>query len=259
MKKNNLEDAVNFCININSNDYFDSAFTIPIMHSSEYITELKTYGQNQNFEGKINLFFKTSSGITVQEFTLSEQEKQKWLSWNTFNITEFLKAHNPEKTKNKITHLKIGFETDKNKFPVRFKMGLNISKIENNLIGTNICFAPLVQNKRTLQKPLTRRWLPLGGSKNIIGTIHNTRLEKLPKKHSSEITLMIYNSENKLLKRKHELDNDSSIILDTNKDKELADFLNNEIGWCLAQIDSYMLDAYFFSTFGNQIGGDHAF
>ena len=43
-------------------------------------------------------------------------------------------------------------------------------------------------------------------------------------------------------------ENDTSLILDASKDKELSDFLNNEIGWCLAKIDSYMLDSYFFST-----------
>lgn len=257
LKKRNLEDSAKFCENIDSDEYFDSTFTIPIMPSSEYITELKTYGQNHSFEGKIHLFLKTSSGLTKQKFTLTEEEKEKWLSWSTFNITELLKKNNLET--NEIKNLKIGFETNKNKFPIRFKMGLNISKKENNLIVTNICFAPLVQNKGTLEKPFTRRWLPIGGSKNIIGTLHNTCLEKSPKKQLSEIILKIYNSDKKLLIRKYQIENDTSLILDASKDKELSDFLNNEIGWCLAKIDSYMLDSYFFSTIGDQIGGDHAF
>lgn len=259
LKKAHLEGYGKFCENINSYDYFDSTFTIPIMPLSEYITELKTYGQNQSFEGKIHLYLKTYSGLTKQKLTLTEQEKNKWLSWNTFNITNFFKKNNIGYEKNEIQYLKIAFETDKNNFPVRFKMGLNISKIDNNLLGTNICFAPLVQNKRTIEKPFTRRWLPIGGSKNIIGTFHNTCLEKHPKKHISEVTLKIYNSDNKLLTRKYKIENDASLILDAKKDKELAGFLDNQIGWCLAQIDSYMLDAYFFSTIGDQIGGDHAF
>ena len=114
-------------------------------------------------------------------------------------------------------------------------------------------------NDNNISKPFVRRWFPLGGKKNIIATIHVTSFTK-----SKSITpkLLIMEFVNyygkKLIKKIEALDN-STVILNILKDDDLKKFFRDKIGWCFVTCNNFVLDGYFFSNKGDQLGGDHVF
>ena len=51
----------------------------------------------------------------------------------------------------------------------------------------------------------------------------------------------------------------ASLVFDPARDDALAEFLGGETGWVTVTAESYMSDAFYVSTDGAQVGGDHAF
>ena len=242
--------------NIDAIKYFDSAFFIPLLNFRNFNTTLRTYGQNLEFNGDISFKVYTSDGELIHQKILSDEESGYFNENYSFNISKECKDLNL----NPSTHYNIfiGFNGIKTSFPKRFKMGLNVRKKFSEL-GTNICFAPLVQVDGTLDKPLTRRWFPIGGPSKIIGTIHLTNFEKHPIRKSTEISIEFIKTNGETLIREATLFFNQSILIDCNEDLELELFLNGELGWCFVTASTYCIDSYYFSTEYDQIGGDHAF
>ena len=71
--------------------------------------------------------------------------------------------------------------------------------------------------------------------------------------------LEFVNYEGKILKRNISLKPNASLYLNKNTDDELKNLLAHHTGWCLVKANTYHLDAYYFSSLGQQIGGDHAY
>ncbi len=242
--------------NKNAKKYYDSAFFIPLFKFNNFNTIIRTYGQNLDFSGDIILNVFTSDGGLVQNRLLSHKEVLNWNTNYSYDLSKECKllGLDPEVNYN----IFIGFDGLKLSFPKRFKLGLNVSKVNTDL-GTNICFAPLVQVEGTLDKPFTRRWFPIGGNSNIIGTIHLTDFEKSPEKKFIKTTVEFINIYGEVLTRELNLLCNSSVVFDSIKDDELFSFLKDEIGWCYVTAHTYNIDAYYFAEKHNQIGGDHAF
>jgi hypothetical protein len=143
-------------------------------------------------------------------------------------------------------------------FPQRFKLGLNVTK-NFSALGSNICFAPLVSNETTLLKPFTRRWFPLGGRQKFVASVHNTDLLIDNPSNATNFLFEFINSSGYIMKRDFELKSNESFFLNIEFDAELKSFFDDKVGWCMVTAETYLVDAYYFSTFGQQIGGDHAY
>ena len=253
--KNNNQ--VNFrSINANSSKYFDSAFFVPILSFSNFNTSLRTYGQNLEFNGEILFRVYTSDGYLVHQKILSDNESNSFNTSHYFNISRECELINLNPELN--YYIFMGFSGVEKSFPKRFKLGLNVSR-RNVDLGTNICFAPLVQVEGTLDKPVTRRWFPIGGISKIIGTIHFTDFEKNPVPRSIQISIEFIKTNGENLIREVSFLSNQSILIDCSVDLELELFLNGEMGWCYVTASTYCIDAYYFATVYDQIGGDHAF
>ena len=243
--------------NLNAVDYFDSAFMIPVLPTSEFETELITYGQNLSFDGSIHLRIFDEVGSVCSEQVLIGKEVQNWLVWAKFNVSNFFKKNNYNIAK--VGHLFVGFVTDNSNFPKRFKLGLNISKKSEHILGTNICFSPLVQKKGTMEKPFSRRWFPVGGEHNIVASLHNTKFNKTNTDEVTEVSLKFVNIYGEELEKLILLKANESILIDANNDGEVLEFLYGKFGWVMVQANTYLLDSFYFSTEGMQVGGDHGY
>ena len=254
--KKNINHVSLRATNVDNLKFFDSAFFVPVFNFRKFNTSLRTYGQNLEFNGNITLRIYTNDGNLIHQKILNDNESSNFNKSYLFNISQECEVLNLSPDTNYFIFL--GFNGLKTSFPKRFKMGLNVNKKKVNL-GTNICFGPLVQADKTLDKPLTRRWFPVGGASNIIGTIHLTDFEKNPGLKSTKISIEFINTNGENLIRETALSPNQSILIDSSNDLELASFLNGKVGWCYVTASSYWIDAYYFITEHDQIGGDHAF
>ncbi len=244
--------------NINKEKYYDSSFIVPIFPIQEFDISLRTYSQNLIFLGSIEIKVFNLQGNLLFLKKLMDRDQKVWNSTYTFKISRLLSELNLDNKKK--YSIFFGFDSVKKSFPKRFKMGLNLNKKSTNeKIGTNICFAPSVQYETIFDKPFTRRWFPIGGDSNYVGTLHLTSLEKKPILKKISIHIEFINFNGKKLVKKILLNPYSSLFIDISEDRKLSEFFGKEIGWCFVNCNYYMLDAYFFSTNGEQISGDHAF
>jgi hypothetical protein len=255
-KNKNINDITFRSTNSDNLKYFDSAVFLPVLSFCKFSTTLRTYGQNLEFDGNIRLRIFTQDGTLIYQRILSDKETSNFNKNYSFNVSQECELMNLNPNINYFLYL--GFSGSRTNFPRRFKMGLNVSK-RNSSLGTNICFAPLVQVDKTLDKPITSRWFPVGGATNIIGTIHLTNFEKKPEIKPIQISIEFTNTNKENLVRQVNLNPNQSILIDCNADTELKLFLNGEIGWCFVTAKTYCIDAYYFTTMHDQIGGDHAF
>jgi hypothetical protein len=242
--------------NISSEKYFDSAIIIPLLKTEEFNTSIRTYAQNLEFRGEVTFKIFESNGNLIHNRIINGDEALLWNENSNFNLSK--ECETLGLARNIDYNLYFGFDGFELGFPKRFKMGLNVKKV-NSKIGTNICFSPLVQTDLELKKPFSRKWFPLGGSSNFIGTVHLTNFSKYNEIRSAQVTIEFVNTEGKKLIKESNLFLNQSIIIDITKDIELNSFFNGELGWCFVTASSYCIDAFYFSTKGDQIGGDHAF
>jgi len=237
--------------------YFDCSFMIPFYSKKLFVTSLRSYAQNLDFEGKAIIKIYSSEGNELFSKYLSKQEINYLSNNSELKLNEIF-INNKISFKNSCSVF-FGF-LDKNKpFPKRFKLGLNIKKNTSDY-GTNICFSPVVMTPDILTKPLTRRWFPIGGIQNFIGSVHNTKfLINTEKIEKCKFSFEFINNTGQILERKSEIKQNGSLFLDVSNDLQLKDFFNNQIGWCMVSANTYFFDAYYISTEVEQIGGDHAF
>jgi hypothetical protein len=146
------------------------------------------YGQNLEFSGEIAFRVFALDGSLVQHRVLGVEEAFRWNTNHAFDLSRECGLLGLDPSLNYGAF--VGFGGAKVGFPNRFKLGLNIRKLSSE-IGTNICFAPLVQAAHSMDKPFTRRWFPLGGAANFIGTVHLTDFEKNPEKKSFKFRLSL--------------------------------------------------------------------
>lgn len=236
--------------------HYDSAFMIPIHKIDDFSTSLMTYGQNLVFNGRADLKIIAAMGDVVYSHELTDSEISLLSNFSEFNLTDIIEANSLQKHEGLSLH--IGFVNKDIPFPVRFKIGLNVRR-KIAARGANICFAPVVMRNTTLLKPFTRKWFPLGGMQKFIASIHTTSLSIGKTSQCVNIKFEFTNSQGHVLTRLCTMGVNSSIYFDPATDGELESFLNHEAGWCMVTADTYMLDAYYFTTIGEQIGGDHAY
>jgi hypothetical protein len=243
--------------NIAPKKNYDSAFMIPIYPAETFKTSIMTYGQNLSHASEIFLTIFSDSGELITQRRLDQQEGDSWNRLSTFDVGAFTTANCLSADKKYSLH--IGFTHNSEKpFPARFKLALNVNKIEADL-GSNICFAPLVLSEFASAKPFTRRWFPLGGKEGFVASVHNTSFSTNDDARSTVITCEFINHLGGILTRTTTLTNNASVYLNVIEDDELRTFFAGETGWCLVNSQSYSCDSYYFSTSGLQIGGDHAY
>lgn len=243
-------------VNENPIKYFDSSVMIPIYSTEKYNTSIKSYAQNLNFSGLglIKIFSPEGSELFSRAMGKTEINKLNGLS--ELDLDELMKKNNYPN--NKPCSILLGFVDKLSPFPSRFKLGLNIKKVDSKY-GSNICFAPQVMSQKTLSKPFSRRWFPIGGDKNFIASVHNTKLLMNDNSSISKFILEFVNFNGDIMTRDYNLKPNSSIFLDLEDDQELKNFFNEQVGWCMVNAETCFIDAYYISTSGVQIGGDHAF
>ena len=243
-------------VNNNATEYFDSAFMIPIYPIESFNTSLRSYSQNLKFLGEVQLRFYSNNGELLNSRFLEENEVELLNKVSEFDIDkEVLSCDLPP---NSSCSMFLGFVDPENPFPNRFKLGLNVKR-KNAVLGSNICFAPLVVQTETLLKPFSRKWFPLGGREKFIASIHNTDLLIKGAIDLGKFGLEFINNDGEVLKRDINMKSNGSLFLDIDKDDELKVFFNKDVGWCMVTANNYLVDAYYFATNGLQIGGDHAY
>jgi hypothetical protein len=248
---------VNFrAVNRAPEKYFDSAFMIPVYPGEKFKTSLISYGQNLSFIGDAELRFYSNEGELLFCRRLDTKEIELLCRVSEFDVCNEVVAC--DFAINKSYSMFLGFVGNEKPFPQRFKLGLNVTK-NFSALGSNICFAPLVSNETTLLKPFTRRWFPLGGRQKFVASVHNTDLLIDNPSNATNFLFEFINSSGYIMKRDFELKSNESFFLNIEFDAELKSFFDDKVGWCMVTAETYLVDAYYFSTFGQQIGGDHAY
>lgn len=176
-------------------------------------------------------------------------------NFSRINFSEIIKTAELSDTQ----FLSGAFKITSSNIPERVKLGLNIGRKSKERLGTNICFAPMVLNNEILEKPFARRWGPVGGKYNFVLTIHLTQYKKSIDSTPFNVNIKIINEQGKYIDKTITAMPNQMIIIDPKKDQDLQDFLKGIIGWAFVRVESFAFDAYYFSTEGIQIGGDHAF
>ena len=242
--------------NLSQKKYYDSAFIVPVLTLRSFRTIIKTYSQNLKFTGQVMIKILDSKGNTIVKKIMSKKYSNNWNKNYFFDLSKECLSNNLSLSQNYFCFF--GFNSSHLGFPKRFKLGLNIKKT-NSEIGTNICFAPNVIDQNIINKPFSRRWFPLGGNPNYIGTLHYTNFHKANKSSSVLFSLEFVNFKGEVHSRKEKMNFNQSLIIDVKKDKTLKSFFKKKIGWCFVTSPTFYFDAYFFSTNKKQVGGDHAF
>ncbi|MEX6505913.1 hypothetical protein [Jiella sp. M17.18] len=248
--------------NRSSGDLFDGAFAIPLIDPADYRTELVSYGSNKSFDGEIVVRLYGPEGRLLASRTMASRrggdgrhaaplQGHQFLDVARLFDAELLEGGNA-------ASVFFGFRTPDSSFPKRFKLGLNIRN-KASALGTNICFAPHVLGPKTLEKPFNRRWMPVGGPQAILAWFSNTSLALAPDTADRTVRITVIDAAGERLGREVALRPNGWLALDPRKDAELADFLGGETGWATIEAQSYMSDAFYVSTAGTLIGGDHAF
>lgn len=243
--------------NKNPNCYFDATFSIPIHPFEHFDTSIKSYSQNIQVKGDGYLSLYSLEGeqlfnrlIKREELSTlcgsGELEISKLIGESKFNKKEFLS-------------LKFSFVNKDNPFPKRFKLGLNVKRI-NSTYGSNICFSPLIMMDNLINKPFSRRWFPLGGYQKFVASIHNTSfMRKGIQTEATSFLLEFINHNGESFNREKILKQNASIFLDPLHDEQLNKFLGEKGGWCMVTAKTFVFNSYYFSMTETLIGGDHAF
>jgi hypothetical protein len=248
---------VNFrAVNRMPEKYFDSAFMIPVYPGEKFKTSLISYGQNLSFFGDAELRFYSDDDEPLFCRALEKKEIELLSGISKFNVCNEVVIS--DLSINKSYSMFLGFVDKEKPFPQRFKLGLNVAK-KTAALGSNICFAPLVLNEATLLKPFARRWFPLGGSQKFVASVHNTDFLIDGSSNAVNFLFEFINSSGDVIKRDLGLKSNGSVFLNIESDDELKRFFADKIGWCLVTAETYLIDAYYFSTVGHQIGGDHSY
>lgn len=242
--------------NASPQTHYDSSFIIPIYRVDEFNTSLMTYGQNIPYNGRVDVELLSCEGDVLFSRKLNETEVLSLSGHGEFNLMELIYSNGFHEGVS--LSLKISFVDENNPFPMRFKMGLNVRRKSADR-GANICFAPLVMQKNTLQKPFARKWFPIGGTQKFVASIHNTTLSVKKNKKFSKFMLEFVNAHGSIMKRVYRANENSSLFIYPEIDHELEKFLAGKVGWCMVTAETYMFDAYYLTLLGEQIGGDHAF
>ena len=243
-------------VNNRATEYFDSAFMIPIYPIESFNTSLRSYSQNLKVFGEVQFRLYSNNGQLLNSRFLEENEVELLNRVAEFDMCkEVLSCDLPP---NSSCSMFLGFVDPENPFPSRFKLGLNVKR-KNAVLGSNICFAPLVVQTETLLKPFSRKWFPLGGREKFIASIHNTDLLIKGSNDVGKFLFEFMNNDGDILKRDINMKSNSSLFIDVDKDDELKVFFNKDVGWCMVTANTYLVDAYYFAANGLQIGGDHAY
>lgn len=255
-KSKNLDEMKLRADNKNPSKYFDTSFMIPVYPVDNFRTSIKSYAQNLNFSGYGLMKIISSDGTDLFSREFNKVDINNFSSVSTFEFDEFIQKINT--IQKEPCSIFFGFVDDSLPFPKRFKLALNIKK-RNSIYGTNICFAPQVISKNILSKPFTRRWFPIGGSQNFIASVHNTKLLINDDDSITKFSLEFINYKGDTLKRDLTLKANGTIFLNVENDEDLKFFFKEHVGWCMVNAETCFFDAYYLSTTGVQIGGDHAF
>ncbi|OUU22474.1 MAG: hypothetical protein CBB97_14980 [Candidatus Endolissoclinum sp. TMED37] len=253
---NNLEEHKLRAKNKNPDKFFDAVFNLPLYPSNEFVSSIKSYKQNLNFEGEAFLSIYSVKGEKLFNKSLSKIEMKNFCEMSEFNLNELI-------TKSKLSNdclysVSFSFLNRKVPFPGRFKLGFNLKrKIES--YGSNICFSPIIMTENIINKPSCRRWFPLGGLQKYIGSVHNSSFSMKNIREESFFNLEFINQKGEIFLRKEKILENASIFINPYYDRELNQFLGDEGGWCMVTANTYCINAYYFSMSNRLIGGDHAF
>ena len=173
------EDAVT-CTNTSDGALFDAAFAIPLLDPAEFRTELVSYGSNKSFRGEILVRLYAGDGTLLESRTILSVEgtdaaPAPLQAHEVMNLDGLWDDAEGSAHIEDVRSVFLGFRTPDSSFPRRFKLGLNIAQ-RGVALGTNVCFAPLAVGPTTTTKPFNRRWMPVGGARNVIAWFSNTAL-----------------------------------------------------------------------------------
>ena len=256
LKANNVNPLKSRVDNKTHEINYDSSFIIPIFPTDMFKTSLKSYSQNLTFFGRTDLIIYSEEGQMLSSRSLKVKELEALCQMSEFDVSNELIS--PKILGINNYSMFFGFVDKKIPFPKRFKLGLNIKK-RDSYLGTNICFTSFAFYENSMNKPMSQKWFPLGGRNNFIASVHNTDLLINKSSEAVEFSFEFVNSCGVTLERRTMLKSNASIYFDIELDSELHSFFDNKVGWCLVKAKTYLVDAYYFSSKGRQIGGDHAY
>jgi hypothetical protein len=99
----------------------------------------------------------------------------------------------------------------------------------------------------------------LGGNSNFIAVLHLTDFKKILGNKNFLVELNFVNHSGKIINRFYKCFENSSLLINIEKNKKIKELFNGQLGWCFATCKRYLIDGYFFTTTKEQIGGDHVF
>ncbi len=236
--------------------YFDSVISMPFDKNFEKV-ELAIY---PNFvKSKCVLSFEL---FNQKGILLSSSDKKITIAdgKNKLMYVPLIDLFKP--FKNEISSGMIRVIIDgKGTVPTRIKFGLNISNSVNGVsLPSNICFNAKVPNEKIVKKTGTFKWCTMFDGLNQKIYLHNTSFVKNGA-GKAEINLEICReSDDEKLKWKINLEQNGSAELVSDKNIEIRDFLNGDIGWLSAQCSNPFITGYYITDFNKGvIGADHLY
>ena len=238
----------------------DGVMAVPVDLSGHISTELVSYACNASFEGQIVFELIALSGELLARKVFETKAGGTLQAIQNLNLLQdVFSEQKSDASHSDFAQCKISFLAPS--LPCRLKFGLNLKKyVEGKyLVGSNICFAPVVSYAGMLQKPLSRNWSPIGGPKDI--QVFYASLDPRISFAGAEtqLHLQVFSERGLVFEKSLEFCSTASLLL--NADSDLFSGLDLRSGsyWLFLTSDFCHASGFFFSKESDFIGGDHMF
>ena len=229
-----------------------ASFSVPVLDSGQFITSISSYRANLFWDGNVVVKLINKAGAVLAMEVLSESDFIIFQTIGKIFVKDIFPDHPVSENS-----LFCKFELYSDKYPERFKLGLNISRVGLGNSGTNICFSPKIVEESRSGKEVSSSWCPIGGSSRFQVMFHNTWV--LDGQHGSAVEALIFSSTGDKLSLDFRLPYDGALVLSCEDDSRINSFLNGDLGYCFFRSENPYFSAWYLSVGLNGVGGDHAF
>lgn len=234
------------------NSMFSSAFLVPLLDPSVFETSIETYDCIAPFKGEVTLNVLSLEGHPLATRRLESCPGGFFQRRESIRIEEFFDLSSISRD----SQLEMVLEVD-GPIPQRQKVALNVKK-RNQLMGTNICFAPHSNPDSNQDQATRHHWFPVGGKDNLFGTVHHSRYSRAMSSPRL-FKMMVFTESRKNIVMEKVLEPGACIVISPQSTPSLFEKIEDELAYVYVESTGMPFDSYFFSLKDDYIGGDHAF
>jgi len=235
-----------------------SVFQMPIYPAEGFETKLSVFHSNESFGGTLVLDFYDLVGNGVGQLSFQGDELQLFQTLEHIDMTGFAAKAIDNYSADNFYTVKLSFWSDRGVFPARLKFGYNLSRRDQTSAGSNVCFSSKYVSGHIHSKPNSVSWAPVGGPDNFVMFVHDCSIDGEAATGSS-VRVRIYCSDKEPLDRECKLGVNATLMIDSQKDPELREYLSDGYGWAFVEAKTNILYSWYLAAGEKVVGGDHAF